>query len=89
MVSLRRLPWANTWKALKTKVDFNEINTFAWQTPSERGKTSWRFGICQKIVANNWSSSIPSATSVPFAAKKTELSLAPEKRTLALNQRVA
>jgi len=53
VVGLRRLPRANTWKALKAKVDFNEINTFACQTLCERGKTSWRFGICQKIVANN------------------------------------
>ncbi|WP_342622920.1 hypothetical protein [Pseudomonas alkylphenolica] len=53
MVGLRRLPWTNTWKALKAKVDFNEINTFARQTLRERGKKSWRFGICQKIVANN------------------------------------
>ncbi|MGE8419173.1 hypothetical protein K3F43_10485 [Pseudomonas tussilaginis] len=89
MVGPQRLPWTNTRKALQAPVDFNEINTFALQTLGEREKSQWPFGICQKIVANLRSFSIPSATSVPFAAKKIELFLAPEKCTPDLNQWVA
>jgi hypothetical protein len=49
VVGLRRLPRANTWKALKAKVDFNEINTFACQTLCERGKRAGDLASAKKL----------------------------------------